>query len=100
MKERKVAYNNVFSKSRMIPNATLAITEFEVEQIKERSGFDLNDPKIALKLVNSLFLMTFIIVSDSTETFKVIYADAGQDFQYHSLEVLEKEVQMKKSLSS
>lgn len=95
MKERKVAYNNVFSKSRMIPNATLAITEFEVEQIKERSGFDLNDPKIALKLVNSLFLMTFIIVSDSTETFKVIYADAGQDFQYHSLEVLEKEVQMK-----
>lgn len=95
MKDRKAAYNNVFSKNRMIPNATLVVTDFEVEQIKERSGFDLNDPKTALKLINSLFLMTFIIVSDSTETFKVIYADAAQDFQYHSLEVLEKEVQMK-----
>ena len=95
MKDKKGAYNNVFSKNRMIPNATLVITEYECEQIKERSGFDLNDPKIALKLINGLFLMAFIIVNDGTETFKVLYADAGQEYQYYSLEVLEKEVQMK-----
>lgn len=92
MKERKNQYVNLFGKNRMIPNSTLVITEYEVNKIKEASGYDLNDAKIAKKLVNQLFLMALIIVSDSTETFKVIYADAGPEYQYYSLDLIQKEV--------
>ena len=77
----------------MIPNATLVITSEEVGIIRDKSGFDLNDEKIALKLINEMFLMTLIIVDDSSETIKVLYSDAGQSYQYYSLSALEKEVQ-------
>lgn len=95
MKERKLAYNSLFTKNRMIPNSTLVITDMEVSQIRDTSGYDLGDPKTALKLINALFLMGMIIVSDSTETFKVIYADAGEDYQYYSLDLVEKDTQVR-----
>ena len=93
MRERKGLYNNIFSRNKMIPNATLVITSEEASIIRDKSGFDLNDEKIALKLINEMFLMTFIIVDDSSETIKVLYSDAGQSYQYYSLSALEKEVQ-------
>lgn len=93
MKDRKGIYNNLFSHNKMIPNATLVITSEEASIIRDRSGFDLNDEKIALRLLNAMFLMTLIIIDDSSETIKVLYTDANQSYQYYSLEALEKEAQ-------
>lgn len=91
MKENSTRQKAMLAKNQFIPNATLVITSIEADYIKTHHGYDLNDEKIAKKIMNGLFLMTFIIVDDATKTIKLLY-DGYPTYQYYSLELLEKEV--------
>lgn len=81
----------MFAKRQFIPNATLVMTSLEVDYITKNHGYNLNDEKMARKVMNGLFLMTFIIVDDATKTVKVLY-DGYPTYQMFSLDLLEKEV--------
>lgn len=81
--------------NKMIPNATVIVTDSECEYLKSK-GYDLTNPKIAKILISKLFLMTFIILDEASRTISILY-DGSDDFQVYSIESLEKDVAMSSS---
>lgn len=81
--------------NKMIPNATIIITDTDVEYLKTR-GYNLTNVKIAKLLMNRLFLMTFIILDEASRTISILY-DGSDAFQVYSIESLEKDVAMSSS---
>lgn len=92
MKETSKLQEVLFMRNQVVPNATMILGTFEVDQIQKLYGYDLHDPSVAKKLMRSLFLMNFIIVDDATRLVKVLYDYAGS-FQSYSLDAFEMEVQ-------
>ena len=93
MKDRKIGVHDFTVPHTLIPNATLVISSVEAEYIKNNYGINITDPKNAIKLVSSLFLMAFIIVDDATGTVEILY-DGATSFQTYALETLEREVSL------
>nr|DAT84553.1 MAG TPA: hypothetical protein [Caudoviricetes sp.] len=81
--------------NKMIPNATVIITDSECEFLKSK-GFDLTNPRIAKILISKLFLMTFVILDEASRVISILY-DGSDDFQVFSIESLEKDVAMSSS---
>lgn len=79
--------------SGLIPNATIVISSYEANYLKEKFGMDVKNPKIAKKIISSLFLMTFIVVDDASSTFEILY-DGSDAYQTYSLETLEREISL------
>ena len=93
LKDRHYSLHDFTVPHSIIPNATLAVTISEAEYIREHFGIDITDAKTAQRVIDSMFLMTFIIVDDGTGTVDILYKDAGS-FQTYSLETLEREVSL------
>ena len=80
----------LFEKFQFVPNSTIAVTNYEIDRIRELSGYDLSDPKIAKRVIDALFLMTFIIVDEGSSTVKIMY-NYENTFKVIALETLERE---------
>lgn len=93
LKNTSKAQSAFFARTQVVPNSTLVISSYEVETITTQIGYSLRDPHIAKRLMDSLFLMCFIIVDEGTRTIEILY-DQETDFQTYSLESLEHEVSM------
>lgn len=91
MSRISTAQQALFNNTGFVPNATLVLTEYEVDEIKTKCGYDLSDIDSARKLMNKLFLMSFMIVDNARGTVDILY-DSSYDFNSYSLETLEKEV--------
>lgn len=57
------------------PTTTIIISSATAQAIKSTAGFDLMDPKIAQQLMNSLFLLGFVIVDQSTGVVYTLFDD-------------------------
>ena len=55
-----------------LPNASLVISKNEVEDMREKTGIDINDTKVANRLMNKLFLICLIIIDGSASSMKVL----------------------------
>ena len=53
----------------------------------------MRDGKNAAKLMNSLFLMNFVIIDEGTRTIEILY-DGETTYQTYALETLEREISM------
>ena len=93
LKERKVGVHDFTVPHALIPNATLVISNYEAEYLKNYNAIDCYDPKIGRKLIDSLFLMAFIIVDDGMQTIDILY-DGSTQYQTYSIETLEREVSL------
>ena len=93
MKDKKIGIHDLTVPHALIPNATLVISAVEAEYLKNNYGIDITDPRRAKKMVDSLFLMAFIIVDDATGTIEILY-DGSTSFQTYALETLEREVSL------
>lgn len=82
-----------FSRTQFVPNSTIVISSYEADVIQKNYGFNLRDIRFAKKLMNSLFLMNFVIVDDGTRTVNILY-DGESSYQTYALETLEREVSM------
>lgn len=82
--------------NRIVPFATIMISSNTYHDIKEKHGYDLMNMAFAKKVMQELFLMTFIIIDDAARTFNIL-VEGQSDFQTYSLETLEREVAMKSS---
>ena len=82
-----------FRKSGLVPQSTIVISAFDADVIEKKFGYNLRNPKFAVKLMNSLFLMNFIIVDEGTGTLEVLY-DGETTYQTYSLETLQREISM------
>jgi hypothetical protein len=82
--------NSIFTKNNMMPTATLVLTMEEVDYIKNKSLIDLTHPKHASKLINTYFLLGFIIMDEADEV-AWIWNDQQNTFTHHSYAALKKE---------
>ena len=82
-----------FRKSGLVPQSTIVISAFDADIIEKKFGYNLRNPKFAVKLMNSLFLMNFIIVDEGTGTLEVLY-DGETTYQTYALETLQREISM------
>lgn len=93
LKEKKLGLHNGTVPHGIIPNSTIVVTEYEVDQIRKLSGMDIHDVKIAKSILNKLFLMTFIVVDNANGLVDILY-DGATAFQTYTLESLEREVSL------
>lgn len=92
LKDKKVEFGT-FGVRKLVPNATMVITTFELGEVKKRTGVDLHDVHFAKKLIQQLFLLTFIIVDEGSETIEILY-ESSNSFETYALETLEREISM------
>ena len=93
LKDKKVGVHDFTVPHALIPNATLVMSSYEADYLRNHFAIDVTNAKNARKLVESLFLMAFIIVDEGTGTIDILY-DGSSAYQTYSLETLEREVSL------
>lgn len=81
---------SAFVNKRMLPNASIVVTQEEVDYIKNTYGFDLAKPDFVKKIMDKFFLLAFVIVDDAIEVVHFKY-DGQNSYQTVSYSGLEKE---------
>ena len=82
LKRRKGAakIKNALSNNRLLPNATIVITQEESDMIKNQYGYDLEKTSIAYKLMENYFLISFVIVDPALQRVKFLF-DGKNEFE-------------------
>ena len=93
-RKKKIGFHNVAMPHAMLPNATIVISSYEADYLKNNSAIDVRNPKIAAKILSDLFLVSFIIIDEGTQTIE-IFDDGTTEFQTYALETLERENNIK-----
>ena len=93
LKDHKIGVHDFTVPHAIIPNTTLVITSYEADYLRNHFAIDVANSKMARKLVESLFLMAFIIVDEGAGTVDILY-DGSSNYQTYSLETLEREVSL------
>ena len=93
LKERRLGVHDFTVPHALIPNSTLVITQYEVDYLKNKYAIDLENTKIARRMIDALFLMAFIIVDDGSGTVEILYKDEPA-YQTYALETLERDLSM------
>ena len=93
LKDKKLGVRNLTVPHALIPNATIVVTSYEVDVLQQQYAIDLKNSSVAKKLINSLFLMAFVIMDEGTGTISVLY-DGDSSFQTYALETLERDNSM------
>lgn len=76
MRKRKNNFKTFkFGDATVNPFTTIVVSSDTVETIKSTSGYDLNDPMIAKRLIDALFLLGFQIVDSNTGTVATMLDD-------------------------
>lgn len=71
------------------PISTIIITSEDVATIKATSNFDLSDPVTAMKLMDSLYLLCFVIVDENTNMISTML-DGQRDFMDTTIMAMKK----------
>lgn len=72
------------------PISTVVCTKYEVEEIKAQHGIDLEDPKVALQLMDQLYLLGFVIYDPTTGVVETMLdgGATGNDFAMTTIDAL------------
>lgn len=76
--------------NKILPNATIVISQEEVDYIKVNFGYDLNDIKMIDKIMREYFLLGFVIVDNSTQIVHFLF-DGKSNFESVTFTGLERE---------
>lgn len=88
LRERKIAQNvNKLLGKRLLPNASIIITETEAIAIQEVCGIDVHNPADATKMMNRYFLLAFGIYDTEAKMLSIIY-DGEYQFSTESIREL------------
>ena len=69
----------------MIPNASIIMSQADVDNIKAETEIDLLKPSAAKKFCGELFLMSLVIIDTDRDTIKILLPDINNDYDVHSL---------------
>ncbi|MEI2423164.1 hypothetical protein V6O07_23015 [Arthrospira platensis SPKY2] len=78
------------AKNQLLPNATIVMTQDEVDIIKQQYKIDFGKAATAKSLMSSYYLLAFVIVDPSAEIAKFLF-DGENDFSQQSYTSLERE---------
>ena len=71
---------NAVSSNRLLPNATIVITQEEADILRDQYGYNLEKPTIAYKLIENYFLISFVIVDPALQRVKFLF-DGKNEFE-------------------
>lgn len=77
-------------RDRMLPNATIVVTKDIVETIKDQYGYDLSKPSLIHKLMDTYFLIAFVIVDPALQRVTFMF-DGRQDAEIQTYATLSRE---------
>lgn len=80
LKRRKALarIKNVVVPNKLVPNATIIVTQDEVNTIKEVYGYDLTNAAVLDKLMANYFLLSFVIVDPALQRVKFMFDGSTQ----------------------
>ena len=93
LKDKKLTMRNLTVPTALLPNATIVMSAFEADYLKDKCAINVRDPKVGKKLINSLFLVTLIIIDEGSGSIDILY-DGSSNYQTYALETLEREVNL------
>lgn len=70
--------NNIFPQ-RLLPNATIVITQEELEIMRDQYGYNLTNSQLVDKLMKAYFLIAFVIVDPALQRVKFLF-DGKSDY--------------------
>lgn len=73
------------------PNGTIVMTMNEVEYIKSEYGIDIMTPEHVKMIMDTDFLLSFIIIDQTNEIVHVVYDGQGYEFSEYTYAMLERE---------
>ena len=76
--------------NKLLPNATIVVTQEEVNTIKEVYGYDLENLSIIDKLMSNYFLIAFVIVDPALQRVKFLF-DGRTQFEMQTYATLARE---------
>jgi len=76
----------------LIPNATIMLTNGDVENVKSQTKLDVMKPSLAKRLCKELFLMSLVVIDQDAESIKLFIPDIYGDWDVHSLASVEKQL--------
>lgn len=76
----------------LIPNATILMTNGDVENVKSQTKLDLMKPSLAKRLCKELFLISLVVIDQDAESIKLFIPDLYGDWDVHSLAGVEKQL--------
>jgi hypothetical protein len=76
----------------LIPNATIMVTNGDVENVKSQTKLDLMKPSLAKRLCKELFLISLVVIDQDAESIKLFIPDLYGDWDVHSLAGVEKQL--------
>lgn len=79
-------------KNGMIPNASIIMSQADVDNIKNQTEIDLLKASNARKFCGELFLISLIIIDIDAESIKILLPDQNNDFDVHSLASVQKQL--------
>ncbi len=87
--KRRKAINNIgkYFKNSVLPNTTIILTSYEIEEIAGLSGVNLSEVHNALKLVAKYYLLGFGIYDVESKTLSMLF-DGETDFSSSSIAAL------------
>lgn len=90
LRDRRFGIRNLTVPTALIPNATIVITNYELENLRNKYAVDLADTRTAKKLLDALFLIGLIILDEGNNSMTVLF-DGSSSFETYSIESLERE---------
>lgn len=81
---------NVILPQRLLPNATIVITQEECDVLKEQYGYDLHNSALIRKLMENYFLISFVIVDPVVQRAKFMF-DGRNEFETLTFATLARE---------
>ena len=78
--------------SGLIPNATIMMSQTDVDNIRSSTNINLLNGGSAKKFCNELFLMSLIVIDLDSESIKVLLPDINNDYEVHSLASVKKQL--------
>lgn len=80
LKRRKAMakIKNIILPNKLLPNATIVITQEEVNTIKDIYGYDLDNTGLVYKLMENYFLISFVIVDPALQRVKFLFDGRNQ----------------------
>ena len=76
----------------LMPNATIILSMQDCYNIKDETGIDILDPKIACKFCDDMFLMCLMVMDVDNDNLKILTPDTHNDFDIQSLDSVQKQV--------
>jgi hypothetical protein len=80
--------NALMLPKQILPNATIVVSKEEIEYIRSEFGYDLMDLNVLKKIMDTYFLLGFVVVDNSTQIVHFLF-DGHNDFQSVSFSGLE-----------